>query len=142
MNERRIKILLGKVGLDGHDIGIKTISKFLRDTGMEVVYLGAFNTPAGIASSAVQEDVDIIGLSFLGGAHIFYVPIVLKELKERGRDDIPLIVGGVIPKQDHQHLKTLGVKEVFEPGSRIEDILKYIQTVIRGDSQDHPQENP
>ena len=129
MNQKKIKILLGKIGVDGHDIGLKVLSQAFRDDGMEVVYLGAFNTTDAIIKSAVQEDVDIIGLSFLGGAHIYYSQEIMDELKTRNIN-LPVVVGGVIPRIDIQPLMDMGIKGVFESGSDMSEIIKTIRKTL------------
>ena len=122
----KIKVLMGKVGLDGHDIDMKVISALLREAGVEVIYLGAYQTPASIVAAAVQEGVDFIGISFLGGDHLEHSEKVIAMLKKDGLN-IPVIVGGVIPRQDIPVLKKAGVAEVFEAGSSIDDIINYVK---------------
>ena len=126
MNEKRIKVLLAKPGLDGHDRGLKVIARYLRDSGIEVVYLGLFQTAEAIVNSAIQEDVDAIGLSTLDGGHILVAEDV-KKLLEENKANIPVIFGGIIPDKDIPALKELGVKAVFQPGSSMEEIIKYIK---------------
>ena len=126
MNEKRIKVLLAKPGLDGHDRGLKVIARYLRDSGIEVVYLGLFQTAEAIVNSAIQEDVDAIGLSALDGGHILIAEDV-KKLLEENKANIPVIFGGIIPDKDIPALKELGVKAVFQPGSSMEEIIKYIK---------------
>jgi len=116
-SQRPIRILIAKPGLDGHDRGAKVIARALRDAGMEVIYTGLRQTPPQIAAAAVQEDVDVVGLSILSGAHNVLVPEVLKALEERGGGGIPVVVGGIIPEKDIAALKTKGVREVFLPGT-------------------------
>lgn len=111
--ERPIRVLLAKVGLDGHDRGVKVVARILRDAGMEVVYTGLHRTPDEVVEAALQEDVDVLGVSLLSGAHLTLVPRLLAGLRERGGDDIIVVVGGVIPDADAVHLKALGVAEVF-----------------------------
>ncbi len=111
--ERPIRVLLAKVGLDGHDRGVKVVARILRDAGMEVVYTGLHRTPDEVVEAALQEDVDVLGVSLLSGAHLTLVPRLLKGLCERGGDDIIVVVGGVIPDADIVQLKALGVAEVF-----------------------------
>lgn len=111
--ERPIRVLLAKVGLDGHDRGVKVVARILRDAGMEVVYTGLHRTPDEVVEAALQEDVDVLGVSLLSGAHLTLVPRLLAGLRERGGDDILVVVGGVIPDADSVRLKALGVAEVF-----------------------------
>ena len=116
-SERPIRVLIAKPGLDGHDRGAKVIARALRDSGMEVIYTGLRQTPPQIAAAAVQEDVDVVGLSILSGAHNVLVPEVLKALEEQGGGDIPVVVGGIIPEKDIAPMKAKGVREVFLPGT-------------------------
>jgi methylmalonyl-CoA mutase C-terminal domain/subunit len=116
-SQRPIRVLIAKPGLDGHDRGAKVIARALRDAGMEVIYTGLRQTPPQIAAAAVQEDVDVVGLSILSGAHNVLVPEVLKALEERGGGGIPVVVGGIIPEKDIAALKARGVREIFLPGT-------------------------
>jgi methylmalonyl-CoA mutase C-terminal domain/subunit len=116
-SERPIRVLIAKPGLDGHDRGAKVIARALRDSGMEVIYTGLRQTPPQIAAAAVQEDVDVVGLSILSGAHNVLVPEVLKALEEQGGGEIPVVVGGIIPEKDIAPMKAKGVREVFLPGT-------------------------
>lgn len=125
--ERKIRILLGKVGLDSHDRGIKVVARFMRDAGMEVIYLGLRVSVEELVNAAVQEDADVIGLSFLAGDHMVLVPKVLAGLKEKGKGDALMLVGGVIPKKHMPHLLELGVSKVFLPGTFPAEIVEYIQ---------------
>lgn len=129
MSNRKIRILLSKIGLDAHDIGVRLVAAALRNRGMEVVYLGLYQTPANIVSSAIEEDVDVIGLSITGGAHLVHVAEVIKTLRNR-HCDIPVIVGGVIPQQDVVTLKELGVSEVF-PSRPLSVIAEYIEQLAK-----------
>jgi len=122
-----IRILIAKPGLDGHDRGAKVLVRALRDAGFEVVYTGLFQTPEMIASAALQEDVQVIGLSILSGAHMALFPRIMEELHERGLDDILVVAGGTIPKADIPRIKALGVAEVFGPGTRLATIVDYIR---------------
>jgi len=131
-SEKRIRVLIGKVSLDGHDRGAKVVSRFLRDAGMEVIYLGPFNTPEKIVAAAVQEDADVIGLSFLSGEHLTYTPMVASLMAESELDDVLLIIGGVFPRQDIPLLKEQGASEVFIGGSPMESIIEYIKHNARG----------
>ena len=124
---RKIRVLVGKPGLDGHDRGAKVIARALRDAGMEVIYTGLHQTPAMIADAAVQEDVDYVGLSVLSGAHNTLFPAVLKELANRDATDICVFGGGIIPEQDIPGLKAKGVAEIFTPGASIDSIVDWIQ---------------
>lgn len=128
---RRIRVLISKLGLDGHDRGAKAVSLLLREAGFEVIYLGKFQTPERIVNAAIQEDVDIIGLSYLNGGHLVFTPEVIKLLKQNHRDEVPVIVGGVIPREDISALKGMGVKEVFVWGSTSEDIAKSIRSLVK-----------
>ena len=128
--ERKIRILIAKPGLDGHDRGAKVIASAMRDAGMEVIYLGLRQTPEMIVNAAVQEDVDLLGLSFLAGDHLVLVPKVIQGLKEIGREDISVLVGGVILKRHVQELIEMGVKKVFLPGTPQAEIASYIQEKI------------
>jgi methylmalonyl-CoA mutase, C-terminal domain len=122
-----VRILIAKPGLDGHDRGAKVLVRALRDAGFEVVYTGLFQTPEMIASAALQEDVQVIGLSILSGAHMALFPRIMGELLERGLDDVLVIAGGTIPKADIPQIKELGVAEVFGPGTRLATIVDYIR---------------
>lgn len=124
--DRKIRVLVTKIGLDGHDRGAKVIAYGLRDAGFEVIFLGVRHTPDQIVNTAVQEDVDVIGLSILSGAHMSLTRRVLEKLKEQGSEDIKIIVGGVIPKEDHQALKDAGVLEVFTSGTDIKEVVRVI----------------
>ena len=126
--EKRIRVLVAKPGLDGHDRGAKVIARALRDAGMEVIYTGLRQTPEMIVNAALQEDVRVIGLSILSGAHNAIVPRVLELLAERGLDDVVVIVGGIIPDQDAAELKKQGVAAVFQPGASLAEIVEFIRT--------------
>lgn len=121
-----IRVLIAKPGLDGHDRGAKVLVRALRDAGFEVVYTGLFQTPEMIAAAALQEDVQVIGLSILSGAHMAIFPRIMDELRARGLEDILVVAGGTIPKADIATLKELGVAEVFGPGSRFTEIVDYL----------------
>lgn len=125
-SKKKIKVLIAKVGLDGHDRGARVISQMLRDKGMEVVYTGTLQTPQTVVKTAEEEDVDVIGLSFLAGGHIIHTKGIIDLLNEKKLDDILIILGGVIPKQDIPILKELGVSEVFRADSGVESIAKHI----------------
>ena len=128
---RKIRVLIAKPGLDGHDRGAKVIARALRDAGMEVIYTGIRQTPEQIANAAIQEGVDIVGLSSLSGAHGHLFPKVVQILKEKGAADILVFGGGIIPADDIPLLKKAGIREIFQPGASTEDIIKYIQGTIR-----------
>ena len=124
--ERKIRILMAKPGLDGHDRGIKVLAAAYRDAGMEVIYLGLRQTPEMIVSSALQEDVDVIALSSLNNAHMTIFPHVLNLMKDKGLDDVLLVGGGIIPKKDIAKLKELGMGKLFGPGTPVQDTIDYI----------------
>jgi methylmalonyl-CoA mutase C-terminal domain/subunit len=124
---RPIRVLVAKPGLDGHDRGAKVVAAALRDAGMEVIYTGLHQTPEMIASAAIQEDVDVVGLSILSGAHMTLFPRVLELLKAEGRDDILVTGGGIIPKEDMETLRQLGVGRLFGPGTSTADLIQYIR---------------
>ena len=123
----RIRVLLAKVGLDGHDRGIKIIARALRDAGMEVIYTGLRQTPEMIAKTALQEDADVIGLSILSGAHKELLSQLMKELKKLNLKDTPVLVGGIIPKDDVPLLKKIGVRTIFGPGASTQEIIDFIK---------------
>ena len=131
MGERKIRVLVAKPGLDGHDRGAKVIARALRDAGMEVIYTGLRQTPEMIAAAAVQEDVDAVGISILSGAHNTLCPRIVQLLRENGMDDTLVLVGGIVPQEDIEPLKKGGVAEVFLPGTSTEDIVKFIQSNLR-----------
>jgi methylmalonyl-CoA mutase C-terminal domain/subunit len=123
-----VRVLVAKVGLDGHDRGIKVVARLLRDAGMEVVYTGLFQTPESVASAAIQEDVNVVGLSMLSGAHMTLAPLVVNALRERG-SDIPVVLGGIVPPRDEDELRAAGVAAVFGPGASAEQIVSTIEAV-------------
>ena len=127
MNKGRIRVLLAKPGLDGHDRGAKVVARALRDTGMEVIYTGIRQTPEMIVESAIQEDVDVIGLSILSGAHLELFPPIIDGLKKKGGKDVLVIAGGIVPEDDIPALQQMGVKAVFGPGTSTQDIIRFIQ---------------
>ncbi len=127
MNDRKIRVLVAKPGLDGHDRGAKVIARALRDAGMEVIYTGLRQTPEMIAAAALQEDVDAVGVSILSGAHNTLCPRIVSLLRENGMDDCLVLVGGIVPKEDILRLKEQGVAEVFLPGTSTEDIVKFLR---------------
>ncbi|HEY91377.1 MAG TPA: cobalamin B12-binding domain-containing protein [Dehalococcoidia bacterium] len=129
-SRRILRVLLGKPGLDGHDRGIKIIARGFRDAGFEVIYTGLHQTPGQIASAAVQEDVDLVGLSCLSGAHMHLFSKVVRQLRERGGENIPVIGGGIIPAEDIPGLEEAGIRKVFLPGDTILDIVKWVRENI------------
>jgi methylmalonyl-CoA mutase C-terminal domain/subunit len=135
MKERRLRILVAKPGLDGHDRGAKIIARALRDAGFEVIYTGLHQTPEMIVAAAIQEDVDAIGLSILSGAHMTLFPDVLRLLAEHGVEDIPVFGGGIIPAEDARELKALGVREIFTPGTSIQEIVDWVKANLRPRSE-------
>ncbi|MBW2061836.1 MAG: cobalamin B12-binding domain-containing protein [Deltaproteobacteria bacterium] len=130
-NEKKIRVLTAKPGLDGHDRGIKVISRAFRDAGMEVIYTGIRKTPAQIVSAAIQEDVDVIAMSVLSGAHDYLFTRVMELLKEQGVEDILVIGGGIIPEEDIPDLKEAGIAAVFGPGTYTQDIIAFIQASVK-----------
>ena len=131
LSARPIRVLVGKPGLDGHDRGAKVIARALRDSGMEVIYTGIRQSPQMIAQAASQEDVDVIGMSILSGAHLEILPEIMSLLKDQGMDDVIVVVGGIIPEVDRQPLKDLGIAEVFGPGTTTGSIVEFIQEKIK-----------
>ncbi len=125
--ERKVRVLVAKPGLDGHDRGAKVVASALRDAGMEVIYTGLHQTPEMIVEAAVQEDVDVIGLSVLSGAHMTLFPRVIELLKEKGVDDVLIVGGGIIPQRDVDELVKLGVARIFGPGARTVEIAEYLK---------------
>ena len=131
MPERRIRIMVAKPGLDGHDRGARILARAFRDAGYEVIYTGCHQTPEQIAAAAVQEDVDLVGLSCLSGAHGYLFPRVVELLKEKGAEDITVIGGGIIPDQDFQKLYDAGIKAIFTPGATLDSILDWIKNNLK-----------
>ncbi len=131
-NERPIRVLVAKPGLDGHDRGAKVIARALRDAGMEVIYTGIRQSPQMIVQAAAQEDVDVLGLSILSGAHLEILPEVMSLLQDQGMDDVVVVVGGIIPAVDRQPLKDLGIVEVFGPGTSTGEIVDFITDNMAG----------
>jgi methylmalonyl-CoA mutase C-terminal domain/subunit len=131
MAERKIRILVAKPGLDGHDRGAKVVARALRDAGFEVIYTGLHQTPEQVVATAIQEDVDAVGLSVLSGAHNHLFKRVLELLKEKGAEDIAVFGGGIIPPEDIHALKGLGVKEIFTPGTSTQEIIRFVRENIR-----------
>ena len=130
-NQRPTRILVAKPGLDGHDRGAKVIARALRDAGMEVIYTGIRQSPQMIVQAAAQEDVDVLGLSILSGAHLEILPEVMELLRGQGMDDVLVVVGGIIPAADRQPLKDLGITEVFGPGTATGEIIGFIQQAMQ-----------
>ncbi len=126
-----IRVLVGKVGLDGHDRGAKVVAQALRNAGMEVIYTGLRQTPETIVETALQEDVHVIGLSMLSGAHNELLPEIPRLLKERNAGDVVVIAGGIIPKEDISHLKEAGIAEIFTPGVSTQDIVEFIKEQVK-----------
>jgi methylmalonyl-CoA mutase C-terminal domain/subunit len=129
--EKKIRVVVAKPGLDGHDRGAKIIARALRDAGMEVIYTGLHQTPEQIVETVIQEDADAVGLSILSGAHMTLVPRVMALLKEQGADDVIVTLGGTIPSDDVKELKQLGVAEVFTPGASTQEAVDFIRTAVR-----------
>lgn len=132
MKQGKIRVLLAKLGLDSHDRGIITVARWLADAGMEIVYLGSAQAPQGVVQAALQENVDVVGLSFSCGQHLFWIPIVVAEMKKQHADNIPLLVGGVIPRTDINILKEMGVNEVFPTDTRLDKVIDYIRCFYSG----------
>lgn len=127
---KKIRVLIAKPGLDGHDRGAKIIARALRDAGFEVIYTGLHQTPEQIVSSAIQEDVQVVGLSVLSGAHMTLFPKVISQLKEKSAEDILIIGGGIIPEDDKQELEKMGVGKIFLPGTVTQDIIDFIKEKV------------
>jgi len=131
MRERTpIRVLIAKVGLDGHDRGARVIASALRDAGMEVIYTGLRKTPEAVVTAAMQEDVDVVGVSILSGAHLTLLPKIRRQLDDEGLSDVPLVAGGVIPESDVGKLKADRIAAVFTPGTRLDDIVSYIKATV------------
>ncbi|MDR5690045.1 MAG: cobalamin B12-binding domain-containing protein [Armatimonadota bacterium] len=129
--QERIRILIAKPGLDGHDRGAKVVARALRDAGFEVIYTGLHQTPEMIVTAAIQEDVDAIGLSILSGAHMALFPRILELLRQRGVDDIVVFAGGIIPDDDIAALKAMGIREVFTPGTSLAEIVQWVRENVK-----------
>ena len=134
MTKKKIRVLIAKPGLDGHDRGAKVICRALRDAGMEVIYTGLRRTPEEIVQAAIQEDVDVVGLSLLSGAHNTLFPRITRLMREQGAGDVMVVAGGIIPEQDVERLQAEGVAEVFLPGSSTEVIVEWIQKNVQPSS--------
>ena len=137
---RKIRVVIAKPGLDGHDRGAKVIARSLRDAGMEVIYTGLRQTPEQIVEAALQEDADAIGVSILSGAHNHVCPRVMALLKEKGADDVLVVVGGIIPDADVPRLREIGIEGVFQPGTSMQSIVDFINTRVRADAR--PAQEP
>jgi methylmalonyl-CoA mutase C-terminal domain/subunit len=135
MTKDRIKVIIAKPGLDGHDRGAKVVARALRDAGLEVVYTGIRQTPEMIAEAALQEDVDLVGLSILSGAHLELFPRVVEEMKKRGLDDVILLAGGIIPQEDMPSLQKIGFRAIFGPGASTEEIVAWVRANVTPRSQ-------
>jgi methylmalonyl-CoA mutase C-terminal domain/subunit len=131
MTERKIRVVVAKPGLDGHDRGAKIIARALRDAGMEVIYTGLHQTPEQIVETVIQEDADAVGLSILSGAHMTLVPRILELLKEQGAEDVVVTAGGTIPSDDVAELKKLGVAEIFTPGASTQEAVDFIREAVQ-----------
>ena len=131
MSNRKIRVLVAKPGLDGHDRGAKVIARALRDAGMEVIYTGLRQTPEMIAAAALQEDVDAVGVSILSGAHNTLCPRIVQLLRDKGMDNVLVLVGGIVPQEDLPKLKAQGVAEVFLPGTNTDDIVKFLHANVK-----------
>jgi methylmalonyl-CoA mutase C-terminal domain/subunit len=131
MTEKRIRVLVAKPGLDGHDRGAKVVARALRDAGMEVIYTGLRQTPEQIVNAALQEDVDAVGLSILSGAHMHLFPRIMELMRENRLNDVMVFAGGIIPDRDVAKLKEIGLAEIFLPGSSLEDIVSFVKNHIR-----------
>jgi methylmalonyl-CoA mutase, C-terminal domain len=131
MVDRRIRVIVAKPGLDGHDRGAKIVARALRDAGMEVIYTGLRQTPEQIANAAVQEDADVVGISILSGAHNTIIPRICRLLRDAGMRDVLVIVGGIVPDEDIPKLKDAGVAEVFQPGASTQEIVEFIRSHVK-----------
>jgi methylmalonyl-CoA mutase C-terminal domain/subunit len=135
MTKERVKVIIAKPGLDGHDRGAKVVARALRDAGMEVVYTGIRQTPEMIAEAALQEDVALVGLSILSGAHLELFPRVVEEMKKRGLDDVILLAGGIIPQEDVPALQKIGFRAIFGPGASTDEIVAWVRANVTPRSQ-------
>jgi len=131
MTERKIRVLVAKPGLDGHDRGAKVVARALRDAGMEVIYTGLRQTPEMIAEAALQEDVDVVGLSILSGAHMALAPRILELLKANGQEHVRVFLGGIVPDEDVPQLKNMGVSGIYGPGASTEDIIREVRESVK-----------
>ena len=135
MTKGKIKVIIAKPGLDGHDRGAKVVARALRDAGLEVVYTGIRQTPEMVAETALQEDVDLVGLSILSGAHMELFPRVVEEMKKRGLDDVILLAGGIIPQEDVDALQKIGFRAIFGPGASTDEIVAWVRANVTPRSQ-------
>jgi methylmalonyl-CoA mutase C-terminal domain/subunit len=135
MTKDKIKVIIAKPGLDGHDRGAKVVARALRDAGLEVVYTGLRQTPEMVAEAALQEDVDLVGLSILSGAHMELFPRVVEEMKKRGLDDVVLLAGGIIPQEDIPALQKIGFRAIFGPGASTDDVVAWVRANVAPRSQ-------
>jgi len=131
MADMKLRVLIAKPGLDGHDRGAKVVARALRDAGMEVIYTGLHQTPEMVANAAVQEDVDVVGLSIMSGAHNHLVPEITRLLAEKGADDIPVLLGGIIPQDDFEGMTEAGVKGIFTPGTTLTELVEQVERAGR-----------
>jgi methylmalonyl-CoA mutase C-terminal domain/subunit len=131
MSAQKIKVIISKVGLDGHDRGVKVVAFLLKEAGMEVVYLGMYQTPEGIVKAAIDEDADVIGVSYLSGEHLVFTPKIVEEMRENDLDDVLFIAGGAFPPEDIPVMKEMGIDEVFRGGSLTDSIVNYIRENVR-----------
>jgi len=127
MTESRLRVLVAKPGLDGHDRGAKVVARTLRDAGMEIIYTGLHQTPEMVANAAIQEDVDVVGLSIMSGAHGHLVPEIIRILKEKGAGDVPVVLGGIIPQDDFEAMKAAGVAEILTPGTSLAELVEIVR---------------
>jgi methylmalonyl-CoA mutase C-terminal domain/subunit len=130
VKQQKIRVLVAKPGLDGHDRGAKVVARALREAGMEVIYTGLRQSPEMIVETALQEDVDVVGLSILSGAHMELIPLIVEGLKQKGLKHVLIVAGGIIPEEDVPALKALGVQAIFRPGATTQDIAGYIKTAM------------
>jgi len=137
MNNQRIKVIISKVGLDGHDRGAKVVASLLKEAGMEVVYLGMYQSPEGIVQAAIDEDAQVIGVSYLSGEHLVYTPKIVAAMKNNSLEDVLLVVGGSFPPEDIPVMKAMGVDEVFRGGSLTEAFVNYIRENVRLGADQH-----
>ena len=131
MSKQKIKVIISKVGLDGHDRGVKVVATLLREAGMEVVYLGMYQTPRAIVKAALDEDADVVGVSYLSGAHLVFTPKIVEEMKKNGLDDVLLVAGGSFPPEDIPAMKEMGIDEVFRGGSLTDTFVNYIRQNVK-----------
>jgi len=131
LQDRKIRVLVAKPGLDSHDRGAKVVARALRDAGMEVIYTGLRQTPEQIAETVLQEDVDVLGISILSGAHLTLFPKIVGLMKQKGLDDVLVFAGGIIPEEDIPHLKRLGIKEIFGPGTTTETVVNFVKDNVQ-----------